>query len=155
MRRMSFALTTNAIVERRKTVTRRPARTWKTLKVGDRIVAVDKCMGLKPGQRARVLGVLRVLSVRVEPLLLITPEDCALEGFPDKTPAQFIEMLADNYGLSATVAAEMDVRRIEFEYLEGSALIAAMGEINMRAQAARKARERRATAARERKAAPC
>lgn len=155
MRRMSFALTTEQVLARTKTVTRRTVDTWTTLKAGDRIVAVDKCMGLKPGQSSRVLGVLRVLSVRVEPLLLITPEDCALEGFPDKTPAQFIEMLADNYGLSATVAAEMDVRRIEFEYLEGPALIAALGEINMRAQAARKARERRAMVARERKAAPC
>lgn len=144
MRRMSFALTTTAIVERRKTVTRRPAHTWRTLKVGDRIVAVDKCMGLKSGQHARVLGVLRIVDVRVESLLLITSEDCVLEGMPDLTPAQFLWRFADAYGLGIGEAEEMDVRRIEFEYLEGPTLIAALGEVDARAKAGRKARERKA-----------
>ena len=144
MKRMAFSLTIEAIEKQTKTVTRRPAETWRTLKVGDRLVAVDKVMGLKKGQSPRILGVIRVTDVRVEPLLLITPEDCIREGFPDKTPAQFVWMLADHYGLAIGTAEDMDVRRIEFEYLTGDALIAAMGEIDARAKATRKARERKA-----------
>ena len=144
MRRMSFALTTEAIVVRRKTVTRRPAHTWRTLKVGDRIVAVDKCMGLKPGQQARVLGVLRIVDVRVERLTDITQGECALEGFPEKSPEQFVMMIAGHYCLRAAEVVAMYVRRIEFEYLTGPALIAALGEVDTRAKAGRKARERKA-----------
>ena len=144
MRRMSFALTTEAIVVRRKTVTRRPAHTWRTLKVGDRIVAVDKCMGLKPGQQARVLGVLRIVDVRVEPMHVFPQDDCAKEGLPDLTPAEFIGRFADAYKLTFGEAEGMEVRRIEFEYLTGPALIAALGEVDTRAKAGRKAREHKA-----------
>lgn len=143
MKRMAFGLTIEAIEKHTKTVTRRPAETWRTLKAGDRIVAVDKVMGLKKGQSPRILGVIRVTDVRVESLLAITPEDCIREGFPDKTPAEFMKAYVDAYGLSLNDARFFEVRRIEFEYLAGDALIAAMGEIDARAKATRKARERR------------
>lgn len=146
MKRMSFAMTVDCIVDRTKTVTRRPADTWTRTEPGDRIVAVDKVMGFRPGQRPRVLAVLRVLSVRVEPLAAVTREDCAREGLPDLTPAEFVRRFADAYGVSAREAEAMQVRRIEFAYLDGDALIAAMGEVDARAKASRKARERKADA---------
>lgn len=145
MKRMAFSLTIEAIEKQTKTVTRRPAETWRTLKAGDRLVAVDKVMGLKKGQSPRILGVLRVTDVRVEPLLIITPEDCTREGFPGMLPSEFIFMFADHYG--EVDISHLEVRRIEFEYLTGDALIAAMGEIDARAKATRKARERREAAA--------
>lgn len=143
MKRMAFSLTTEAVEKQFKTVTRRPVETWRTLKAGDRVVAVDKVMGLKKGQSPRVLGVLRVVDVRVEPLLAITQEDVVREGFT-LAPAQFVAMLAHHYGIPVGEAGVAQVRRIEFEYLTGDALIAALGEVNQRAAAGRKARERRA-----------
>ena len=143
MKRMAFSLTIEAIEKQTKTVTRRPAETWRTLKAGDCLIAVDKVMGLKKGQSPRVLGVVRVVSVITMPLDYIDSDDCALEGFPDKTPAEFIAAFADNYGMSVKEAESTVIRRIEFEYLAGDALIAAMGEIAARAKATRKARERR------------
>ena len=143
MKRMAFSLTIEAIEKQTKTVTRRPAETWRTLKVGDRIVAVDKVMGLKKGQSPRVLGVVRVVDVRIVNLEDFPPGDCAKEGLPDLTPTQFIERFAAAYKLTSLEVEDYLVRRIEFEYLAGDALIAAMGEIDARAKATRKARERR------------
>jgi hypothetical protein len=142
---MAFSLTTEAIERQTKTVTRRPVETWRTLKAGDRIVAVDKVMGLKRGQTSRVLGVVRVTDVRVESLVGgMSVDECRREGFPNLTPRGFIDMLAEHYKIKPCM--DIDVRRIEFEYLAGDALIAALGEVNQRAAAGRKARERRAAA---------
>jgi len=53
MRNMSFMLTTGALLEGRKMVTRRLG--WWFLKPGDRLCAVERCMGLKAGERVRRL----------------------------------------------------------------------------------------------------
>lgn len=66
MRRMSFALTTDAVLSRQKTVTRRLG--WRFLKPGDRLLAVDKLRT----KNARPLGVIEVVSVTEEPLLDVT-----------------------------------------------------------------------------------
>jgi hypothetical protein len=49
-RRMSFFLTTAQVLAHTKTVTRRDAGKWTTLKAGDKIVAIEKGQGLKVGQ---------------------------------------------------------------------------------------------------------
>lgn len=145
MKRMSFALTTEQVLARTKTVTRRMANTWTTLKFGDRLVAVDKAMGLKKGQSPRVLGVIRIIDVRVESLVGgVTVDECRREGFPHLTPRGFIDMLAEHYAIKPCM--DIDVRRIEFEYLTGSDLFAALGEVEARAKGKRKARERREAA---------
>jgi hypothetical protein len=46
-RRMSFFLTTAQVLAHTKTVTRRDAGKWTTLKAGDKIVAIEKGQGLK------------------------------------------------------------------------------------------------------------
>lgn len=143
MRRMSFALTTEQVLARTKTVTRRLAHTWAALKPGDLLLAVDKSMGLKKGEKSRVLAVVRVTDVRVEPLADITAEDVAREGFPRWTPDEFTAFLLTENGIKGP-PDKVQVRRIAFEYVTGSAEVAALGEANQRRAGARKARERKA-----------
>lgn len=114
MRRMSFALTQESIANQTKTVTRRLG--WKFLYPGDLIQPVVKCMGLQKGEKQTLIGgPIRVTSISVQRLYQITAADCILEGFPDMSPAEFIELFcqANNCTRNTTV------RRIEFEYEKG------------------------------------
>ena len=111
-RNMSFALTPEQIKNRTKTVTRRFG--WWFLKPGDEICAVEKSMGLKKGEKIKRLAMIRVVSVRVEPLNLITRDDCIKEGFPEYTPETFVDMLQNHYG--NRIKPNKNVNRIEFEY---------------------------------------
>ena len=90
MRLMSFALTTAQLLDGTKTVTRRVG--WAGLRPGDRLLAVRKAMGLRKGESPEVLAEVEVVTVRRERLDAITPADCAAEGFPDKTPEEFVAM---------------------------------------------------------------
>ncbi|MCK4706137.1 MAG: ASCH domain-containing protein, partial [Gammaproteobacteria bacterium] len=75
---------------------------------------VEKAMGLRRGEQIKKIGgLIRVVSVRSEPLNAITQEDVVKEGFPDWTPQQFIQMLVDHYKVDLT----KPVNRIEFKYL--------------------------------------
>lgn len=116
MRNISFALTTRQIRERTKTVTRRRGTWWaKILKPGDLLCAVEKSQGIKKGGLVR-LGVIRVVSVRVEPLSEVTMEPGGVirEGFPDMTPWNFVRMFCDHMGGEEI----QPVTRIEFEYVD-------------------------------------
>lgn len=119
---MSFALTTEQILARTKTVTRRVG--WKTLKPGDLIRPVKKCMGLKKGEKLEPIGpVLRVVSVRREPLCAMACDDeairkygrreCKREGFPNTDPRDFVSWFAASHKCDELD----DVTRIEFEYV--------------------------------------
>ncbi|MDC0003765.1 hypothetical protein OAE19_05130 [Porticoccaceae bacterium] len=110
-RNMSFAMTTDQVRDRSKTVTRRFG--WTFLKPGDEVRAVEKAMGIKKGEKIKPLAMIRVVSIRAEPLNSIKHDDVIREGFPDWTPAQFIQMLIDHY----KVAPDTTINRIEFEYL--------------------------------------
>lgn len=113
-RNMSFAMTTEQFRRRTKTVTRRFG--WWDLKPGDVVCGVEKAMGLKKGEKVRRLGLIRILSVRTEPLDAITQEDVALEGFPDWRPADFIAMICAHYRCEPDAL----INRIEFEYMRDS-----------------------------------
>lgn len=89
-RRMSFFMTTRQVLAREKTVTRRALHTWAKLAAGDRLIAIEKGQGLKAGEGHHVLALLEVVDVRVELLGDITAEDCAREGFPEYSPAEFV-----------------------------------------------------------------
>ncbi len=93
MRNMSFSLTTKQFIDGSKTVTRRLG--WKFLKAGDRVMAVEKGMGLKKGEKVKRLGAFEVQGVRREPLHLIPPEEVSKEGFLDMTTAGFIKFFCD------------------------------------------------------------
>lgn len=110
-RNMSFAMTTDQVKEQTKDVTRRFG--WLFLKPGDVVCAVEKAMGLKKGEKIKRLGLIEVVSVSQEPLNFITQDDVRREGFPDWTPAQFIQMLVDHYKVDPAAS----VNRIEFKYL--------------------------------------
>lgn len=113
-RLMSVAMTTDAVVERRKTVTRRAG--WLMLKVGDRLTLCRKVQGRKPGEPLDRLAEVEVVSVRREALWDITPEDVAREGFPDMTSAEFIH----EFFVAAQRMRQDDiVTRIEWRYLDG------------------------------------
>lgn len=108
MRRMSFMLTERQFCDGSKDVTRRDG--WYSIKPGERFVAVHKAMGLKKGERQRVLGVCEVVSARLERLDAITQDDCRREGFPDMTPAEFVAM----FGEHMFCGPAHEVMRIEF-----------------------------------------
>ncbi|HZN46548.1 MAG TPA: hypothetical protein VFB71_02900 [Ramlibacter sp.] len=127
MRRMSFIYTQQQVRDRTKTVTRRLG--WKTLQPGTELLAVSKCMGLKRGEQADILGKIRVKAVDRVPLFQLdggapasaTREEryrearleCVREGFPDMDPPTFVRMFCEHMGC----APEDLVTRIEFEYL--------------------------------------
>lgn len=114
MKQMSFAMTTAQVLDRSKTVTRRVG--WLKLKAGELIQAVEKSQGLKKGETARKLAVLRVVEVRREPLEAITQDDVIREGFPDTSTEAFIAFFMDGHDLDYRSDA---VTRIEFEYVDG------------------------------------
>ncbi|MGB7925563.1 MAG: hypothetical protein WCF57_20160 [Pyrinomonadaceae bacterium] len=111
---MSFQMTERQYVERTKDVTRRLG--WWNVKPGEIQNGVNKCMGFKKGERPRKLGQHVIVSARPEPLNVIPQEDVIREGFPELTPAQFVEMFvaANRHKKCGT---ETTVNRIEFERL--------------------------------------
>lgn len=127
-RLMSVAYTEQAVIERRKTVTRRKG--WRLLKPGDRLTLCRQVQGRKPGEPLVRLAEVEVVSVRREPLsyvLLKQPPtarkserdygkgEMAREGFPGMDPLTFI----DRYFVAAQgITAADEVTRIEFRYLE-------------------------------------
>lgn len=124
-RNMSFALTTEQVKSRSKTVTRRNG--WKFLKPGDVINACVKCMGLKPGEKIERLCQIKVLNVRFEPLRAMIDDsdygfrETTLEGFPagqpKHCPSEFVAMFCASH---KGVGLETEITRIEFEYVNAS-----------------------------------
>ena len=96
MRMMSFSLTTRQMRAREKDVTRRVG--WKSLKPGTELLAVEKAMGLKKGEKVKPIGKIRVLDVRRERLdELVNPArgvygqtEMVREGFPGLDPQSFM-----------------------------------------------------------------
>lgn len=121
MPRMSCSMTTPQVEDRSKTVTRRATTTWRKLKVGDRVTLIEKGMGLKRGEKQRVLAEVEIVSVRIEPLGKIAdPGELSAEGFPDATPAWFRSFWACAHGfghIGLTDLAAIKCRRIEWRYL--------------------------------------
>jgi hypothetical protein len=111
-RNMSFAITTQQVINETKTVTRRNA--WWNAKVGQLIFACKKCMGLKKGEKVERLKLICLTDVRKEPLNAITPEDVVREGFPEMTTAEFIEMFCRTH---KGVTPDTEIMRLEYKYI--------------------------------------
>lgn len=124
-RNISFALTTPQFLDGSKDVTRRMG--WLHIKSGDTLCAVKKGMGLKPGEKIERLGMIRIVSVRREPLDRMLdwrevadddPEmgygerECQREGFPSMAPADFIEFFCASH---KGCTPDSEVTRIAFE----------------------------------------
>lgn len=111
MRRMSFALTKEQILNETKTVTRRLG--WKNLKPGDLIQPVEKCMGLKKGEKQVLLGKpIQIVSISVQRLYQIHAYDVVKEGFEGMTVDEFIGMFCK----ANKCEQNTQVQRIEFKY---------------------------------------
>jgi hypothetical protein len=112
MRNMSFMLTKAQMRNQTKTVTRRLG--WNNLKVSEIVQAVEKCQGLKKGEKIKPICQIRIIDMRSEELASITRRDCIKEGFPEHTPAEFTRMFCATH---KKCTPETLVTRIEFEYL--------------------------------------
>lgn len=112
-RLMSVSLTTDAVRDRLKTVTRRMG--WLNLRPGDRLTLCEKVMGRRKGEPLVRIVDVEIVSVRREPLNAITMADCEAEGFPHYDPAMFVQFFCSTHKgcLPDTV-----VTRIEWEYLD-------------------------------------
>lgn len=100
MQLMACSLTTDAVLERRKTVTRR-FQSWGTLRPGVSLCLVRKSMGrhrpdgtVEPLHR---LAVVTIVDVDTQRLDAIPAADVEREGFPGWTPAQFVKMFTDSH----------------------------------------------------------
>ena len=124
---MSFSMTTEAVRNRTKTVTRRFG--WGDLKPGTLLWAVEKGMGLKKGEHVKKLGLIRVVSTRWEPLWpLLDRVDFDLEmrseGLAGQvmTATDFFRLILHMPQATNEEAIEavghLCVNRIEFEYVE-------------------------------------
>jgi len=114
MRNISFALTTPQFIDGSKDVTRRLG--WEFLKPGDRLMACEKCQGIKKGGLNR-LGVIEVVHVSRQPLryMIDSPkwgkEEARREGFPHFDGIDF----ADFFCKEMKVTPDTIVTRIEFK----------------------------------------
>jgi len=117
MRNISFALTTEQVKNRTKTVTRRIG--WKNLKPGTLLQPVEKAQGLKKGEHVtKIGGPIKVVSVRQEPLremyhAAIGLREARYEGFPHLNGKQFVAFFCEHNGCTP----DDEVTRIEFEYV--------------------------------------
>lgn len=126
-RLMSVAFTEQAVVERRKTVTRRKG--WTFLKPGDTLTLCRKVQGRRSADGTVEplvrLAEVEVVSVRRERLdvLLHEPgayswDEMEAEGFPGIDSWRFIkEFFIDAQGMRS----DDEVTRIEWRYIDGEA----------------------------------
>jgi hypothetical protein len=111
-RNMSFAKTTEQVRAGTKTVTRRLG--WWFLKPGDIVNAVEKCRGLKKGEKVKLIRQIRIVSVRGETLSDVNGRECALEGFPEMRAEDFRRMFLSMHPRWDRTTR---INRIEFEYI--------------------------------------
>lgn len=115
MRNISFALTTPQFIAGTKDVTRRMG--WLFLIKDEELQGIEKGQGLGKGGKVKKLGLIRIVSVRREPLsLMITSprygvDECRREGFPDMSPREFVEFFCKGHKGCTSLSI---VTRIEF-----------------------------------------
>lgn len=118
MPNMSFSKTLEQFRKRTKTVTRRIGK--REIFIGAVYTAIEKGMGLKKGEKVVPMGCFIPTSARWEPLdrMIKEPEygraEVILEGFPEMTPAEFVEMFCTMHH----IPPDHLVNRIEFVYVD-------------------------------------
>ena len=114
MRNMSFSLTTPQYRARLKLVTRRLG--WADLTPGEKFMGVVKGMGLRKGEKVERIHAATCVSNTPETLKRMIwdqaygKREVILEGFPELTPRQFVEMFCKHN----RCAPEATVQRIAF-----------------------------------------
>ena len=91
---MSVSMTTDAVYDRTKTVTRRHPDTWQDLDPGDRLTLIEKGMGLPKGAKQVVICEVEVVSNRVESLRQVTIAEVIAEGLWDRAVNEGVEFAA-------------------------------------------------------------
>lgn len=121
-RLMSVSMTKQAVIERRKTVTRRKG--WLHAEPGMRLTLCEKVMGRRKGEPLIRVAEVQILSARREPLGLVLPTwgdpaygvaEMILEGFPGLDPAEFIRCY---FTEPQGITARDDITRVEWVYLD-------------------------------------
>lgn len=113
-------MTADAVVERRKTVTRRKG--WLFLRPGDTLTLCRKVQGRKSGEPLDRLAEVTTVTIRRERLdtLLLDSDygwaEVEREGFPGMCPWAFVaRFFIDAQGIEP----QEEVTRIEWRYLDG------------------------------------
>lgn len=125
-RNISFALTKDQFRARTKDVTRR--LNWLALRPGDILNGCEKCQGIQPGESIVVMGQIRVVSVRREPLRRLTDDldygfaELKREGFENHPflgwPSVWVPWFcASHHTRAVPCTPETVVTRIEFAYI--------------------------------------
>lgn len=112
-RLISFSMTEPQFIDGSKDVTRRMG--WLHLRAGDRLIAVRKAMGLRPGEKVHRLGLIEIVHVSREPLADITVDECRREGFPHMSPEDFVQFFCEGH---SGCRPDSEVTRIEFRRLK-------------------------------------
>lgn len=113
MRNISFAQTKQQVYNRTKRVTRRMG--WLTLKPGEVLCAIEKGQGLKKGEKITRICQIITENIRREPLNAITKEEVILEGFPEMSPAEFVQFFCKGH---KGCKPETIITRIAFDYID-------------------------------------
>jgi hypothetical protein len=118
--RMSFSMTPTQIVDGSKTVTRRHADTWRTIRAGDLIVPIRKGQGLKRGERQEPLidGRLIVTSVRLEPLASVDYLGTSFQARARKPEAAFFAHIQEHAQCAPHECAFVDDLPVNVEAAE-------------------------------------
>lgn len=113
---MSFHKTQEQFKKRTKHVTRRLG--WGKIKLGVVHNGIEKGQGLKKNEKVVILGQFIPIDSRWEPLNRMTTDleygkkEVILEGFPEMTPFEFVEMFCKMNKCDP----DQPVNRIEFKY---------------------------------------
>lgn len=117
MRQLSCSLTTPQVRAGDKTASRRLG--WKRAQAGDLLMLVEKAQGIPKGEHVKAIRPVELISVRREPLDMMTTrldygaEEVIREGFPNLTPAQFVEMFCEHMGCEPST----EITRLEWKYI--------------------------------------
>lgn len=132
-RNISFSLTTPQFLDGTKDVTRRLG--WERVRAGDVLRAVEKCMGLKKGEKIKPLGLIHVTSVGREPLRRILDDleygfsETLREGFPLghtlHWPSEFVDWFCKGH---TGCFPEREITRIEFERIDACSVSLQQGK---------------------------
>ncbi len=115
-RLMAVSLTESQVRDRSKTVTRRMG--WRNLRTGERLTLCRKVMGRRRADGhveplVRIVDV-EVVEVGLERFDAIAPDEVAAEGFPEMTPAEFVEFFC---GSHRGCTPDSTITRIKWRYL--------------------------------------
>lgn len=122
-RLMSFSKTVEQVYDRTKCVTRRLG-TWRKLKPGTILQAVEKGQGIPKGGKVQRICLIRVLDVRFELLQEVQRCNPDLEGFPHMTAREFTRLLfdvplePDPLAHILVTGSAARITRIAFEYVD-------------------------------------